>query len=301
MKLLVATKREGRLGNRLFLCANILAFGFEIGAPVSLLALAEYAELFENFSRSCFLQIPQRTTSKLFGLPRSMRIAHCEMMGLLAKIVAKVRGFPWLRAVDIRGTWDAEDRAFALNTSEMRQLASGAGLLLLHGWKFRAGRELLQKWREHILRVLKPIHSVEERAARAVEQARQNGQWLVGVHIRRGDYQQWLGGRYFFELENYVEWMRQAKSLFKDKQVCFLVCSNEPWRRGDFSELKEEVAFGPGDATGDLYALSRCDCIVGPPSTYTLWASYAGGKPLHIVEQAQARLWLGGFTFHDGP
>jgi len=34
----------------------------------------------------------------------------------------------------------------------------------------------------------------------------------------------------------------------------------------------------------DLYALAECDYIIGPPSTYTLWASFYGDTPLWFME-----------------
>jgi hypothetical protein len=33
-----------------------------------------------------------------------------------------------------------------------------------------------------------------------------------------------------------------------------------------------------------LYVLAGCHYLVGPPSTFTLWASYYGATPLYQVE-----------------
>ena len=37
------------------------------------------------------------------------------------------------------------------------------------------------------------------------------------------------------------------------------------------------------DCMTDLYALSRCDYIIGPPSTFSQWASYYGHVPLRFL------------------
>ncbi|MCX7713467.1 MAG: hypothetical protein N2035_07380 [Chthoniobacterales bacterium] len=301
MKWIFLTKREGRLGNRLFLCANLIAFGAEVGAPVSLLALAEYAELFRNFQRGVFLTANRDLRDGKLFLSGRMRVMVCEVVAGFARFLGRMGGLPGMDVVDIAGTYDVGDRVFGMMERDFLERVEGKGVLFLHGWKFRVGAELLRKWREEVVRVLEPVVCVRKRAEEAVGNVRRKGEWVVGVHIRRGDYRHWKGGKYFFEVGSYLEWMRQAGRLFGNKKVSYLVCSEEKYRAGDFGELAGRVGFGPGDAAGDLYALAGCDCIVGPPSTFTLWASYVGDKPLHIVERANERLWAGGFTQHEGP
>jgi hypothetical protein len=41
---------------------------------------------------------------------------------------------------------------------------------------------------------------------------------------------------------------------------------------------------------GDLYALARCDYIMGPPSTYTQWASFYGNQPLYHLRSGDDRV-----------
>jgi len=41
---------------------------------------------------------------------------------------------------------------------------------------------------------------------------------------------------------------------------------------------------------GDLYALAKCDYILGPLSSYSQWASFYGNKPLYQLTGSQERL-----------
>jgi hypothetical protein len=41
-----------------------------------------------------------------------------------------------------------------------------------------------------------------------------------------------------------------------------------------------------GSAVEDLYSLARCDYLLGPPSTFSLWASFYGNVPLHQMASA---------------
>src|SRR5262249_46045568 len=74
-----------------------------------------------------------------------------------------------------------------------------------------------------------------------------------------------------------------------NRKVTFVVCSNEEIEKVSFLPL--QVIKGPGHVVKDIYLLAKCDYIMGPPSTYTLWASFYGNKPLYqlrsIAEQAR--------------
>ena len=50
------------------------------------------------------------------------------------------------------------------------------------------------------------------------------------------------------------------------------------------------VGLGPGSVVGDLYALARCDYIMGPPSTYTQWASFYGNHPMLSLDSGDQRI-----------
>jgi hypothetical protein len=116
---------------------------------------------------------------------------------------------------------------------------------------------------------------------RADEMMRSGKEVLVGVHVRRGDYAGFAGGDYFFELGEYREAMeRMVELIGGGKQVRFLVCGNESGvaEAGEWRGM--EVVGGTGVAVEDLALLGRCDFLVGPPSTFSMWASFYGGVRL---------------------
>ena len=45
----------------------------------------------------------------------------------------------------------------------------------------------------------------------------------------------------------------------------------------------------------DLYGLAACDYIIGPPSTYSHWASFWGKGPLRPLDSSDLQLKLGDF------
>lgn len=57
-----------------------------------------------------------------------------------------------------------------------------------------------------------------------------------------------------------------------------------------------QATFGSGDTVEDLYALAECDYLIGPPSTFTVWASFYGNVPLCHVHRPDAVLTREYFT-----
>lgn len=120
--------------------------------------------------------------------------------------------------------------------------------------------------------------------------------FIVGVHIRRGDYKEWLDGIYYYEnsvfstiINDISEQMRTA-----DKKVGFLLCSNEDIDCKLFSE--DSFVIPNSSGIKDLYALSKCSYIIGPPSTFSQWASFYGKVPLKFVLNADERIQLSDFS-----
>jgi hypothetical protein len=57
-----------------------------------------------------------------------------------------------------------------------------------------------------------------------------------------------------------------------------------------------DVHPGPGHLVADLAALSGCDWLLGPPSSFSAWAAFAGNRPLLVVEDPAADFGLHDFT-----
>lgn len=119
----------------------------------------------------------------------------------------------------------------------------------------------------------------------------------VGVHIRRGDYLHYKGGRYYYTNKDYRNFMLQMERLLANggKSVRFFIASNERIGTADFAPLNV-FSNKDGDMMTDLYGLAACDYIIGPPSTYSQWASFYGKKPLKMIYSHDERISLDNFT-----
>ena len=129
----------------------------------------------------------------------------------------------------------------------------------------------------------------------------QTSDLVIGVHIRRGDYATWNDGRFFYELEDYHQFMLRIQDLYKSQRVSFFISSNEDFSLDVFQDCDcRRFDKEPSGAILDLYTLSMCDRIIGPFSCYSRWASFIGEVPLcfletkdqQFTEDSFSRLWI---------
>jgi hypothetical protein len=82
------------------------------------------------------------------------------------------------------------------------------------------------------------------------------------------------------------------------KSLLFYITSNEGIDLKFYKNRNLNVEIGTGQFIEDLYSLSLCDYIFGPPSTYSLWAAMYGGiKYCHMKSKSQI-LSLAEFTYY---
>ena len=125
---------------------------------------------------------------------------------------------------------------------------------------------------------------------------------LLGLHIRRGDYATWHEGRYYFSDQQYADQVRRFARLHPGKHIHVVVCGNDPHLDEDTfrqSLPEQTLTFPKGTPGEDLYLLSQCDYLMGPPSTFTLVAGMYRDLPLYWIEQADEPFTLESFGRFD--
>ena len=154
---------------------------------------------------------------------------------------------------------------------------------MVSGWGFRS-RPLVEKHLDAIRQHFEIIPTHRQQVDQLIGDLRDQADVLIGVHIRHGDYARWEGGKYYYPVAKYVDVMRQIRQRLSGRRHAFLVCGNTDLRRDDFGDLN--VRFGTGHLIEDMYSFAETDFLVGPPSTYTKWASLYGDVPLEFIEGA---------------
>ena len=264
----------GQLGNRLHTHANALAWCIEHKVNLLNLSFLSSSSLFFQqetipihlwFSSRSFLGrifLKTKKDSFVHRLARSDK--RLSLLRRWVKVVAKPDD-EFLTEEDL-------NRCFNENQSKP--------IILTRAWDLRCPQSLASH-QDQIRKLLTPQASLRKLAEDHVTKLRKTFQIVVGIHARRGDYRQFLGGIHFHEWLKYKQWMIQIKRLLEQKEekpVGFLLCSDEAPPIDLFGELPV-TSFRETEPIVDLHSLSLCDYNIGPPSSFGTWLSFHGRVP----------------------
>lgn len=194
----------------------------------------------------------------------------CEAPSGIRVIIKKSRIWEWVRLAE----------RFATIFLGLKRVSIPHVLTLASNWNYRDANALA-RFEDEVRAFFRPLNV--ERAEHSLKDLKGKGEILIGVHIRRTDYKTFLCGRYYFEDDIYRREMSNAQRLLAEKGfVRFVVFSDERLDESHFSGLT--CSFMHGSAVEDQWMMSQCDYLMGPPSTFSAWASFMGKVPL-------ARMW----------
>lgn len=173
--------------------------------------------------------------------------------------------------------------------------------VIVSGWCFSCC-ELFVKYKQEIIDMFTFDEAIRQKAAHYMGSKRKHDLRL-GVHIRRGDYKTWHGGKYYYEDSVYIDYIKQFQQLFPEKKLSVYVCSNDPNlnKEAYYQALPQaQLLFPQGGQEDDLCLLSECDYLIGAPSTFSLVASMYHNTPLCWMEEKDTKLSLASFShFND--
>ena len=247
MKIVISN--GGQLGNKLWSYSSMIAHSYDKGELSIVIDFEPYTEFFEQldvFGKVYFIK--NRISKKI-----------------LKRIIRFLKKFKFLKEFDI-----------TKNTN---------GISLPEAWDYR-NEDLIRKYHTQLHTIFQPKLIIQNRYKNYLNDERQNS-ILIGVHFRRGDYLNFCGGAYYFSIDFFEQIIYQLNSeLVKlNKKVVFLLCSNEDTNI-EIADIKIIRMPNGANMIDDLYGLSECDYILGPPSTFSMWASFYGRVPLFIMRNA---------------
>lgn len=290
--MIVIARKYGQLGNRLFLFSHLIAAARHYGVELRNPCFAEYADLFNSTRHDLWCRYDQHLSgdnspSQVIQGPETLqgpaprtRSALMQSVQVLTKSMYTIglRNYP-AKLIRLRSNQHCD-----LEGDQFRSAIESGRTLLLQGWLFRSNRLLEKHWR-HIRDYFTIPMADQAAIASTITGARRDCDVLVGVHIRRGDYADFLGGRYYYDDALYARWMRGICEQIPGRRVRFLVCSHEKLDTKQYAGL--DITRGPGSAIRDMYALAETDWMIGPPSTFTAWAAFVGRKPRVELQSKQ--------------
>ena len=204
-----------------------------------------------------------------------------------AKYAAKLHLIPTVR-------FDGEHTD--MQAAEQQMLHSR--MVMVTGWYAR-WYDLFLKYKEDIVRLFAFDDAVEQKVAPLLSN---DGRLRLGVHIRRGDYKTFQGGRFFYSDEQYADVIDRTLAMSGREDVQIYICGNDPQLNRAYYRQRfgtERVVFPDGNPGEDLCLFSHCDRLIGPPSTFTLVAAMYHDVPLYWVKDPEQHVTDDSFGHFD--
>ena len=168
--------------------------------------------------------------------------------------------------------------------------------LVVEGWYAR-WYDLFLKYKQDIISLFAFNQDVEQRISPLLDDSLR-----LGIHIRRGDYSHFQGGRFLYSDEQYLNVIRSFLSLFPHRKTHIYICGNDPHLDKEYylqQLLACQVTFPDGNPGEDLCLLSHCDYLIGAPSTFSLVAAMYRDLPLYWVEDPTLQVSQDSFKHFD--
>jgi hypothetical protein len=278
----------GRLGNQLIISAHLMAFAKKNHCHLLNLGLTRYAGFFNGSRNSlvfCSYPPHSRTITYVLG-PRLVWGCRRYFSRLLVRIFKKL--YRWHLIPDSWIIDFGDDHSLIpdnLARLQCRILESRCFLFMM-GWSFR-DVESVKEFASEIKEYFKTNNPYLSNVRDYENTLRVHKKILVGIHLRRGDYQKWQGGKFFYPLELYARVISCLQQQLIENNPQFVVVSDSMDDATKLSELCSElgVVTRSGVDIEDMYFLSRCDYLVGPPSTFSKCASFLGDKPVLVLDR----------------
>lgn len=156
-------------------------------------------------------------------------------------------------------------------------------IIAQRSYNFHNDHYFYPKQLEKIKQIYIPNKNIVSKINELFSQNKKRGDMIVGVHVRRGDYVNWRDGKYFYSQEEYDAFMSHVETLFPENNIMFYIATNDTTTKKALLRKHNVINEECGTAAEDLYALSQCDLIIGPPSSFSRWASLMGNVPIYLI------------------
>lgn len=290
-RILVICSPIGNLGNRLFLFSNFISFATENNFEVVNPAFYEFADYFETTSIDFFCRYPPHKTIHLKNALLLRRI-FLKLVYYAATVVKKMPKNNFFQTFDLENL----DERLNLDREGFVEMISGKRVIFFRGWLF-VDRINIVKHADRVREYFVPQKYFKESIDFPIKSLKKSCNLLLGIVVRQGDYKTWFDGKYFYNVDIYVQIMQQLKNLFSGKNVGFFICSDVELDTRKFSDFN--FIFRSKHDLENRYSLAQCDYILSVPSTYGGWAAFYGHVPLCILSSPEQVISLADFKTID--
>ena len=249
--MIIVYDKIGQMSNRIWSAVPAIAYSLENNEKMVFIYFGDYIHFFPHINENSLI--------RFYGIKGKWAI--------LFKVLSKLS-------------------KLGIIPARFRDLNSKVSVKFIQGWRSRhmVSGDLITKHKAEICKIFGYSDDIIDHVNAVFEAKRKDNEVIVGVHIRRGDYQKWINGKYYFSDELYSKWIKAIDAELKEqgKTASFYIASNEHIKAANYMGIKY-FTLANSSSEKDIYALSKCDYIMGPTSTYSQWAAFIGNIPIRFL------------------
>lgn len=286
--------QPAKLGNALSSLANLFVLCQRIGLPGAYPLINIYSDIFKKGSKisiwncheladySSFQELLVRLESILCADLSQYAPERCSSFFELGQ--ANVSNVVWLSRYEgaVVRDWCADgSERHVKEFCRRRMLRRGNGLIITGAyWRQYTDMRLLKDHGADLRRHLGDLSS-DGLGDRSEHMQKMADAIKIGIHIRQGDYKIWHNGIFYYSIAEYLQIVDRITAEMGSKRHIFYIFFD--------SNLNEEINnyantyVSQGSFADDFIAMSKCDIIVGPPSTFSTWSAFLGGAKRIVV------------------
>jgi len=277
--MIIIIDRPGQLCNRLWAIAPFVALSLKHNISLYVAHFDDYDKYFEDLNKYKKIKIGLfKNYYSYRAFITFLKLFRVKYLSKTSKITVHVNQI------------DSVDKL-------IHTLQRSNTINFVNSWHQPYDPQMITDNKEEIRKLFSPKFSVRSKVEERLRSNKNPEEVLVGVHIRRGDYKTFLRGKFYYTDEVYKKHMSSIKSELHsmNRKVRFLLCSNRNLNLEIFKEFNAMVIENPMPIH-DLCALSMCDYILGPPSTFSMWASFYNDVPLKFIMTKNDEISLSDFS-----
>lgn len=274
--MVVLFNTEGRFGHQLSQLATLMAYAEKYKRPYHYFRFSrQYGHYFKDFWMPHISPYITWFYLVLYKMLKMLNIGRCRMFGGSFYIVR-----------------ENEQQLVFDNT--LSDLFTDKASYVITDYMFNDVTALVT-YREKIKQQLVFSDNYVQAVQQQISDWRSEYALLVGVHIRRGDFKHFAGGKYYFGDSKYKDAMSRFTEICgrDKKEVLFLLCSDEYINNAAFQGL--EYNADRRSTEQDFLILRSCDYIIATRSIFSTMANYLGDNQIYQLDAQGSRLELSDF------
>ena len=267
-RLIVVADQYGRLGNRLYLFSQLIIFCKKYNYELWMPGFYQYKKYFSNKNN---LLLFQSSINKYLSF-----INEEDFYYSIVRITNFIKSLKVFRQIILTFQCDKDGNPWERILNNKFPVVFFEGFIF-YKYKIDAGinfeiiKDIFQPASKFRKEIKKPIHSL-----------RKDNDIVCGILVRQTDYISWQNGKYFFETCDYINCINIISSVLYKYRVGFFIATDQEQNENLFSNINCILRIG--EPIENLYTLSYCDFLVGPPSSFIGWSAFYGQKDLFTIE-----------------